>query len=161
MLRPLTKGVFPMKSSFAVLFLVSVAVAWSPTGALAGGAAEPHAEAAHASAVIGADGFLSPDRATWCSASAKEVGCVSLSGTDAHGAIVSRGGKVILCPVGSAGRGWDCFQNFDEKAPVLHYGSRAEFGAFGCASTRRGITCTVRASGRGFRIDRGGVVAVR
>jgi hypothetical protein len=160
MLRPLTKGRFPMKSSFAVLFLVSVAVAWSPTGALAGGGAEPQAEA-RASVSIGADGFLSPDRATWCSATVKEVGCVSLSGTDAHGAIVSRGGKVILCPVGSAGRGWECFQNFDEKAPVLHYGSRAESGAFRCLSTRHGISCTVRASGRGFRIDRGGVVAVR
>jgi hypothetical protein len=150
-----------MKNSFAVMFLVSVAVVWSPAGALAGGGAGRQAETDHASVAIGADGFLSPDRATWCSAGAKEVGCVSLSGSDAHGAIVTRGGKVTLCPVGSAGRGWECFQNFDGKAPVLQYGSSAESGAFRCASTRHGITCTARASGRGFRIDRGGVVALR
>lgn len=100
-------------------------------------------------ATVGADGFLSPDHATWCSANAKEVGCVSLPGAESDGAIVRRGGKVILCPVGTAGAEWGYFQNFGEKAPVLHYGSSAEIGPFRCASSRRGITCTVQQSGRG------------
>jgi hypothetical protein len=150
-----------MRNSIAVLFLVIVAAVCSPPGAFAGGNAAGPVETAHASVAIGADGFLSPDRTTWCSGNAKEVGCVSLPGSTAHGAIVRRGGKVTLCPEGSAGTGWDCFQNFDEKAPVLHYGRRAEVGAFLCTSTRQGIACTVRASGRGFRIDRRDVVALR
>jgi hypothetical protein len=147
-----------MRNSLAVLFLVIVAAVWSPAGALAGSGAERRAETAQASsASFGVDGFLSPDRKTWCSGNAKEVGCVSLPSSapqDSHGAILKRGGRVILCPEGSAGLGWACFQNFDEMAPVLRYGHRAEVGAFRCASTRQGITCTVRASGRGFRIDR-------
>jgi hypothetical protein len=120
---------------------------------------------AHASSAIGADGFLSPDRKTWCSATAKEVGCVSFRGAvdqgAGHGAILRRGGALTLCPESSAGPGWACFQNFDESAPVLHYGRRVEVGPFLCASRRQGITCTVRASGRGFRVDRDEVVAIR
>jgi hypothetical protein len=119
---------------------------------------------AHASNATGADGFLSPDRKTWCSGTAKEVGCVSFRGPvdqgAGHGAVLSRGGKLTLCPESSAGPAWACFQNFDESAPVLHYGKRAEVGPFVCASKRQGITCTVRAGGRGFRIDRDEVVAV-
>ena len=117
-------------------------------------------EASRAAASSGSDGFLSPDRQIWCSATAKEVGCVSGPGRASHGAIVRRDGKVTLCPVGSAGIGWKCFQNFDETAPVLHYGRRVEAGGFTCTSTRQGITCAVRASGRGFRIDSSTVVKI-
>jgi hypothetical protein len=148
-----------MRKRSTAIVLVLAATAWSPA-ALAGAAGPGPAETARASAAIGADGFLSPDRKTWCSGTAKEVGCVSLPGPTSHGAIVKRGGKVILCPVGSAGVGWKCFQNFDAKAPVLHYGRRADVGGFTCASARQGITCTVRASGRGFRIDSEGVAQV-
>jgi hypothetical protein len=120
---------------------------------------------AHASNAIEADGFLSPDRKTWCSGTAKEVGCVAFHGSvdqgAGHGAVLKRGGALTLCPESSAGPGWACFQNFDESAPVLHYGQRIEVGPFLCASRRQGITCTVRASGRGFRIDRDEVVAIR
>jgi hypothetical protein len=149
-----------MRTSFTVLLLITVAAVLPPAGALAGGGAET----AHASAVIGANGFLSPDRSIWCSGNAKEVGCVSLPGSSDqtnHGAILKSGGGLVICPEGSAGRGWKCFQNFDEKAPVLHYGRRLGVGAFVCVSTRQGITCTVRASGRGFRIGRHDVAAVR
>ena len=122
------------------------------------------AEAAHRSNAIAADGFLSPDRKTWCSGTAKEVGCVSFRGAvdqgAAHGAVLKRGGKLTLCPESSAGPAWACFQNFDESAPVLHYGKRVEVGPFVCASTRHGVKCSVGPGGRGFRIDRDEVVAV-
>jgi hypothetical protein len=143
-----------------VLSLVIAAAVWSPVGALARPSVAGRGEAAHASTAIGADGFLSPDRGTWCSGDAKEVGCVSLHGKKSHGAVLTRSGKVTICPAGSAGPAWACFQDFDEAAPVLHYGHRVETGPFLCASTRRGITCKVRADGRGFRIDRREVVAL-
>jgi hypothetical protein len=120
---------------------------------------------AHASTTIGADGFLSPDHKTWCSGTASEIGCVSFKGSIAdgagHGAIVKRGGKIVLCPESTAGPAWACFQNFDETAPVLHYGESTEVGGFRCKSTRQGITCLVRKSGRGFRVDRTAVTAIR
>jgi hypothetical protein len=120
---------------------------------------------AHASSTIGADGFLSPDHKTWCSGNAGEVGCVAFRGSVAngkgHGAIVKRGGKIVLCPESSAGPSWACFQNFDETAPVLHYGESTEVGGFRCKSTKQGVTCLVRNSGRGFRIDRTTVTAIR
>jgi hypothetical protein len=143
-----------MRRFSAIALLIVVTTVGAPAGALAAG----HPDPAQTSAAVG---FLSPDRAIWCSATATEVGCVSLPGATAHGAVVNRRGKVTLCPVGSAGRGWKCFQNFDKTAPVLHYGKRVEVGAFTCTSKRAGITCTVRPGGRGFRIDRPGVVAVR
>jgi hypothetical protein len=115
---------------------------------------------AHASKDLGADGFLSPDHQVWCNGNAQEVGCVTVPDAAAHGAIVKRSGKIILCPESTAGPAWACFQNFDESAPVLHYGQRVETGPFACASTQRGIVCKVRASGRGFRIDRREVVAL-
>jgi hypothetical protein len=149
-----------LRATSIVLSLLVAAAVWSPAGALAGAGVTGQGEAAHASATIGADGFLSPDHSTWCSGDAKEVGCVSLPGKKSHGAVLTRGGKVTLCPVGSAGPAWKCFQNFDESAPVLHYGQRVETGPFACASTQRGIVCKVRASGRGFRIDRREVVAL-
>jgi hypothetical protein len=143
-----------MRRFFAVGLLIAAATVGAPADALAAG----HPDGAHASA---ATDFLSPDGAIWCSATATEVGCVSRPGTNADGAVVNRRGKVTLCHVGSAGPAWKCFQNFDETAPVLHYGRRVEVGAFTCTSKRAGITCTVRPGGRGFRIDRQGVVAIR
>ncbi len=116
---------------------------------------------AHASSPVAADGFLSPDHQVWCSGNGQEIGCVSVPGKKAHGAIVKRGGKIVLCPASSAGPAWACFQNFDETAPVLHYGESAEVGGFRCKSTKQGITCLVRKSGRGFRIDRSSVTAIR
>jgi hypothetical protein len=154
-----------------ILVTVLALVAWLaavPAGAGASpGAAESHdrGASAHAAAAIDADGFLSPDRKTWCSGTAREIGCVSFRGPvgqgAGHGAVLGRGGKVTICPESSAGPGWACFQNFDESAPVLKYGKRAAVGAFLCSSTRQGIACTVRASGRGFRVDRDEVVAIR
>ena len=131
---------------------IAVLAAWSALGTAA--AANP----------IGADGFLSPDHKTWCSGSAAEVGCVSFHGSVAdgagHGAVLKRGGKLTLCPESTAGPEWACFQNFDETAPVLHYGKSVEVGGFRCKSTRAGITCVVRKSGRGFRIDRDEATAI-
>jgi hypothetical protein len=119
---------------------------------------------AGASSPIGANGFLSPDHHTWCSGNAAEVGCVSfrgpVEGGVGHGAVLKHGGKLTLCPEKSAGPEWACFQNFDEAAPVLHYGQSVEVGGFRCRSTRQGITCAVRKSGRGFRIDRNTVTAI-
>jgi hypothetical protein len=135
-----------------------------PAGALADGGAGGPADTTGASAAFPADGFLSPDGKTWCSGNAQEVGCVSFragaSQGPGHGAVLKRGGQLILCREQSDNSGWNCFQNFDETAPVLHYGRRAEIGAFRCTSARRGITCTIRAGGRGFRINGDEVVAL-
>jgi hypothetical protein len=112
-----------------------------------------------------ADGFLSPDGTTWCEGTGSEVGCVSFSEGDeegpGHGAVLKSGGKLTLCRPASAGTGWRCFQNFDDSAPVLGYGHNVKFGAFRCASSRQGITCVVRSSGKGFRISGDSVVKVR
>jgi hypothetical protein len=144
------------------------ALALMPAGALAtadGAAAHGAAGSASASGAFPANGFLSPDRKVWCSGGGGEVGCVVLpaagSSTSGHGAIVKRGGRVILCPEGVGEAGWDCFQNFDEKAHVLHYGRRAEAGGIRCTSARKGITCTVAATGRGFLINSGEAILVR
>jgi len=111
------------------------------------------------------DGFLSPDGTTWCQGTATEVGCVSFPEGDAegpgHGAVLESGGKLVLCQPASAGRGWGCFQNFDASAPVLAYGHDVKIGGFHCASSRQGITCTLRSSGKGFRISGDSVVRVR
>jgi hypothetical protein len=112
-----------------------------------------------------ADGFLSPDGKTWCQGTATEVGCVSFrTGSPegpGHGAVLRKGGQVVLCPESSAGPRWKCFQNFDETAPVLGYGHRAKIGGFRCSSARQGITCVLSATGKGFRIDDETAVAVR
>jgi hypothetical protein len=103
-----------------------------------------------------ADGFLSPDGTTWCEGAGSEVGCVSFSEGDeegpGHGAVLKSGGKLTLCQPASAGTGWRCFQNFDDSAPVLGYGRSVKSGAFRCTSSRQGITCVLRSSGKGFRI---------
>jgi hypothetical protein len=111
-----------------------------------------------------ADGFLSPDGTTWCQGTATEIGCVSSPEGDAerpgHGAVLKSGGKLVLCGPASAGPGWRCFQNFDASAPVLAYGREVKVGGFRCASTRQGITCVLRSSGKGFRITGDSVVRV-
>jgi hypothetical protein len=111
-----------------------------------------------------ADGFLSPDGKTWCQATAGEVGCVTFDEGGAegpsHGAVLRKTGKLVLCPDSSDGPRWKCFQNFDERAPVLGYGKRAKVGGFRCSSARQGITCVVAATGKGFRIDDEKAVAV-
>jgi hypothetical protein len=135
------------------------------TIALIGLAALMAFPAAAAAARSSADGFLSPDRTTWCQATATEVGCVSSPEGDAegpgHGAVLKSGGKLVLCQPASAGPGWGCFQNFDASAPVLAYGRKVKLGAFRCASARQGITCVLRSSGKGFRITGDSVVRVR
>jgi hypothetical protein len=144
-----------------------VALALLPAGALAtaGGSAgvpEPTGSPI-ASGAFSADGFLSPDKKVWCSGDSREVGCVAFRGAvsgPGHGAIVKRGGRVVLCAEKAGRTEWDCFQNFDEKAPVLRYGQRAEVGGFRCASARDGITCTVAATGKGFVINRDEVLRV-
>jgi hypothetical protein len=136
-----------------------------PAGALATGSGRQAPAASASGAAFPADGFLSPDKKVWCQEGDGEVGCVALrhGRTPAHGAVARRGGRVTLCTEKSrknAYAEWDCFQNFDESAPVLHYGKRAEAGGFRCTSARPGITCTVIASGKGFAIDRGEVLRV-
>lgn len=110
-------------------------------------------------------GFVSPDRRVWCAAAFSpelgafsEVGCVTAGLEEHRGAIVQRSSQVTLCaeepPVPPAHIGvWDCFQNFDPKAPVLPYGERADVGGFRCTSATSGVTCTVVATGQGFLIN--------
>jgi hypothetical protein len=111
-----------------------------------------------------ADGFLSPDGTTWCQGTGSEVGCVSAPEGDdegpGHGAVLRSGGKLVLCQPASAGTGWKCFQNFDSSAPVLGYGRSVKIGAFRCTSSRQGIACVLRSSGKGFRISGDSVAAV-
>jgi hypothetical protein len=149
---------------FIVVGMVA-ALALLPAGALATGAGAPAVTGSAGAAAFPADGFLSPDRKIWCQEGDGEVGCVALrhGRTPAHGAVAKRGGRITLCVEKSAKNAyaeWDCFQNFDESAPVLHYGKRAEAGGFRCTSARQGITCTVIATGKGFAIDKSEVLRV-
>jgi hypothetical protein len=143
----------------AIFGLLLAALALLPAGALATGGTPEASGSASTSAAFPADGFLSPDKKIWCQQSDGEVGCVALrrSRTPGYGAVAKRSGRVTLCAE-KAGKNayaeWDCFQNFDESAPVLPYGKRAEAGGFRCASARKGITCTVVATGKGFLIDK-------
>ncbi len=43
---------------------------------------------------------------------------------------------------------------------VLRYGRTLTVGGFACTSRRNGMTCVVRATGKGFRIAKGGVYRV-
>ncbi len=144
------------RKRLSIVLLGIAALMALPAVALAAGGGPAH---------FPADGFLSPDGKTWCQGTTGEVGCVSFragaSHGPAHGAVLRRGGHLVLCPEASAGPGWACFQNFDATAPVLAYGQRVEIGGFRCASTRKGITCVLRASGGGFRIDDEAAVAIR
>jgi hypothetical protein len=151
---------------------IIVALALLPAGALAsagdGASAHRAGGPVSASGAILSDGFLSPDKRIWCQADTREAGCVAyraaVSSTPAHGGIVKRGGRVVLCPerpAKTAYSEWDCFQNFDEKAPVLQYGQREETAGFRCTSARKGITCTIVATGKGFLINRDEVLSVR
>jgi hypothetical protein len=45
-----------------------------------------------------------------------------------------------------------------EGDPTLGYGKRIRLGPFRCSSAHAGVTCVVRATGRGFRINRTKVV---
>jgi hypothetical protein len=47
-----------------------------------------------------------------------------------------------------------------ENDPTLGYGKHTSLGPFRCTSAHAGVTCVVRATGRGFRINRTKAVAV-
>lgn len=53
--------------------------------------------------------------------------------------------------------GMNCLANGPEDALVLAYGASVALGPFRCASHRTGMRCLVRATGRGFQINRQGV----
>jgi hypothetical protein len=144
---------------------IAAALALLPAAALASGSGTQAPTASASAAAFPADGFLSPDKKIWCQEGDGEVGCVALrhGGTPAHGAVAKRGGRVTLCTEKSGknrSADWDCFQNFDESAPVLRYGKRAEADGFRCTSAHPGITCTVIATGKGFAIDKSEVLRV-
>jgi hypothetical protein len=57
-------------------------------------------------------------------------------------------------------RGTGCLGDGPEDAFTLGYGRSVRVGGFRCTSRTNGITCIVRASGRGFRIARQGLVRI-
>jgi hypothetical protein len=119
--------------------------------------------------ILGGKGFLSPDKKIWCQTGelkpgVPEVGCVTSGVTPGRGGIVKRGGQVTLCtedPAPFGFRSWRCYQNFLGEAPVLAIGERVEAAGFRCTSATNGITCTVLAGGKGFRINQNEVVEVQ
>jgi Regulator of chromosome condensation (RCC1) repeat len=109
-----------------VVVLVAMLVALAPAGAQA--------------RTLHLGNFLSPDRQVWCLPGSGY--CATAFPARAAG--VSRTGAVWLCNPTIPSQG--CPQNWDRRAPILHYGDRSVVGGRRCVSARNGITCTVTAS---------------
>lgn len=103
------------------------------------------------------NGFLSPDRKVWCIGNLqslpaeREFGCVSRPAPGHRsgvGAVLGVKGAPQICEeltpedLEEHPPPWNCFQNFDPKAPVLPRGSAVVAGGFRCSSGSAGITCT-------------------
>lgn len=118
--------------------------------------------------------FNSPDRRVWCIAGPYEVLCFATldplefsnpsNNPPERSASVASDGKVTLCFIAVATFNQQCLQNWNEKAPVLHYGQQNEAAGFRCTSATNGITC-IKVSGtgkaKGFRINKDEAVEVR
>lgn len=73
-----------------------------------------------------------------------------------HSVKMGRDGRLKICRGGTLTT-THCLGNAGEHTPVLAYGRHITLTHFRCASLQTGITCTVIATGKGFRIDRAGV----
>jgi hypothetical protein len=69
---------------------------------------------------------------------------------------MGRDGQLSICREGSL-MTTHCLGDPGEHTPVLAYGRHITLTHFRCASLQTGVTCTVIATGKGFRIDRAGV----
>jgi len=105
---------------------------------------------------VNLENFLSPDRKIWChivtDGTEDDVFCANKSPVGL--ARLNRNGALAFC---NGTSGDICFQNWDSSAPVLRYGQQSELNGFRCVSERKGITCTLIQSGKGFLINRDGV----
>ncbi len=110
--------------------------------------------------------FRSPDGRILCLSYTGDdgVSCHVFSSPGAHSGYLEPNGDVRLCRVEVESRDELCTMNAGSgKGPILKVGQRVERDGFRCVSAVDGITCTVldgTGTGKGFRIDADGVVAV-
>jgi hypothetical protein len=123
------------------------------------------ASAAPAAAVPGAAhrtsaSFYSPSRNISCEMNDGRPGVGSYvycqSVARPHSVKMGRDGQLSICREGSL-MTTHCLGDPGEHTPVLAYGRHITLTHFRCASLQTGVTCTVIATGKGFRIDRAGV----
>jgi hypothetical protein len=120
---------------------------WDGTRLVAGPFKRAGAPAAKTSA-----SFYSPSRNVACEMDDGVTGLRAVvycqSRAHSHSVQLSAAGAVKIC------RGSRCLGDPGEHTPVLAYGHQQTVGRFRCQSAPAGVTCTVRATGKGFRIDR-------
>ena len=111
--------------------------------------------------------FLSPDRTVWCVV--EDRSCGTYPAPPTRSAQVNNKGNVAFCDVPElvvppGGHEPDgCFQNWNSKARVLHYGQSDIYDGLLCLSATGGITCTLvsgAGKGKGFRISKSEAVEV-
>ena len=119
-------------------------------------------------------GFLSPDRKTWCANNGGPpapffcAAAPALRSFPEFSAEVFSSGKVTICSIPhliqQPGHPPDtCFQNWDADAPVLRAGEQNFVDGVLCKSQSTGITCTLTAGagkGKGFLINSTSVTRV-
>jgi hypothetical protein len=76
-----------------------------------------------------------------------------------HSVEMGLNGRLKICRGGTI-MTTHCLGNPGLNTPVLAYGQHIALRHFRCASRRSGVTCTVRKTGKGFRINSRGVQRV-
>jgi hypothetical protein len=106
--------------------------------------------------------FLSSDGSVWCGIGLRREDDRWCSSYDPqYGASLAPDGTLQLCgeaqpdPLHRL-----CIQNWDREAFRLADGQRTDVGGFVCTDAAGAITCTAKATGTGFRVDRTGSAAV-
>jgi hypothetical protein len=105
--------------------------------------------------------FFSPSRNIACEMSDGRGGSRVFCESFAHPHSVKMGvrGRLNICHGGTPTTS-HCLGDPGEHTPVLRYGRRISTTHFRCRSEQSGVTCTVIATGKGFRIDRTTVARV-
>lgn len=101
--------------------------------------------------------FKSPSGNLECGIGADVGGVFCMSLKPEHSARLSAAGHLVLCQHSTPTRG--CTGNPGEgvRFRTLAYGRSISVAPFRCSSSRAGMTCVVKATGRGFLIARAGV----
>ena len=86
--------------------------------------------------------------------------CESYSRSREAKTTLSASGRVSVCIGHNPTKDTCNLGNAGENAPTLGYGRRVAVGRFRCSVLRRGVKCTVAASGKGFLFNPKGTVAV-
>jgi hypothetical protein len=106
--------------------------------------------------------FLSSDGSVWCGIGLLADDDRWCSTLEPHfGASLARDGTLWLCGDAQTDpRAQRCIQNWDSEAFRLADGQQTDAGGFLCTDTAGAMTCTVKATGAGFRVDRTGSAAL-